>query len=252
MENRKRAVEIARKSALERSKNKANEKKKGGMTKYFAIIALCVAGYYGYSTLSAEEDSCKGHEPHLQGTLLSDGTYWGPWDPSMLKFEGDIDSLLINRNVEVMASGFLWAEGPVWVQRDQALLFSDVPGDKIYRLTKRGAEVFIDHSGGWDAKSEKTNMPDYHDKLEHGSNGLTLHGEDLIICHHGIRSVTKVNYRSIVPGQNHNDLKYEVIADKYEGNRLNSPNDVVADKHGDLWFTDPLYGFMLKSDKGLF
>lgn len=185
--------------------------------------------------------------------MLADGTYWGPFEPEKLKFEGDIDSLFVSRNVEVVASGFLWAEGPVWWRQEQALLFSDVPGDKMYKLTKKGVEIFIDHSGGWDGKSGSlSNIPDYENFVEHGSNGLALYGDDLIICHHGIRSITKVKLNSVKKGQRHSNQNYQVVVDEYQGKRLNSPNDVAIDRDGALWFTDPAYGFLLRSEPGSF
>ena len=152
-----------------------------------------------------------------------------------------------------MASGFFWAEGPVWWQREQSLFFSDVPGDKIYRLTKKGVEVFIDYSGGYDGKTgSQSNIPNYEDLVEHGSNGLAVDGSDLLICHHGIRSVTKVKLTDVQSGKRHSEQPFKVLADKYEGKRLNSPNDVAADRHGAIWFTDPVYGFMEREKKGSF
>ena len=57
---------------------------------------------------------------------MPDGRFWGPFNPDGVRFEGDIDSLLEERKVEVVASGFRWAEGPAWWAKEKALLFSDV------------------------------------------------------------------------------------------------------------------------------
>jgi gluconolactonase len=128
--------------------------------------------------------------------------------------------------IEVVAMGFDWSEGPVWVPRDGGyLLFSDVPKNTVFKWSeKEGLSEFLKPSG-------YTGIKRYSD--EPGSNGLTLDGAGrLISCEHGDRRVS-----AMVFGEGKITL-----ADRFEGKRLNSPNDVVVRSQGDVFFTDPPYG----------
>jgi gluconolactonase len=127
--------------------------------------------------------------------------------------------------LERVAGGFEFTEGPVWT-RDGALLFSSPNTNVIYRWTPLGAlTVFRPKSGytGFD-------IGRYH---QPGSNGLTFDADGLLtICQHGNRRVVRVNP--------HGDIS--VLADRYDGKRLNSPNDLVYRSDGTLFFTDPPFG----------
>jgi len=127
--------------------------------------------------------------------------------------------------VEVLASGFEWAEGPVWVKRDGALLFSDIPRNRVNRWKPgAGLTVFLEPSGF-------TGPGDYG--REPGSNGLTLDRDGhLISCEHGDRRVSR-----LTPGGGK-----RTVADNYRGKRFNSPNDVAVHSSGAIYFTDPPYG----------
>jgi len=150
-------------------------------------------------------------------------------DPSFNDLIGD------ETKIEVLASGFTWTEGPVWVpgnanvdgceSESGCLLFSDIPRNTIFRWTPgRGIDTFMNPSG-------YTGVAYYG--LEPGSNGLMLDGEGrLCLCEHGDRRVSM-----LTPGGGKRTL-----ADQYEGKRLNSPNDLVFDQAGNLYFTDPPYG----------
>jgi gluconolactonase len=127
---------------------------------------------------------------------------------------------------EVVASGFEFTEGPVW-SPDGALLFSSPNTNSIYRLDPELGRVTL-----FRPKSGYTGVDigRYH---QPGSNGLTFDPEGrLILCQHGNRRVLRVNP--------HGDTT--VIADSFEGRRLNSPNDVVCRSDGSVWFTDPPFG----------
>ncbi len=130
--------------------------------------------------------------------------------------------------IEQLAVGFAWAEGPVWRRdaRGGHLLFTDVPGNTIYRWEEdRGVSVFLRPSG-----LAGPNPPG----RELGANGLTLdRAGALVMADHGNRQVARLDERTFtkVP-----------LADRFEGRRLNSPNDVVFGANGDLYFTDPPYG----------
>jgi gluconolactonase len=131
--------------------------------------------------------------------------------------------------IEQLAQGFAWSEGPVW-RRDDAgghLLFSDVPGNTIYRWDeRRGLGVFLRPSG--------FAGPGDPPGRELGTNGLTLDASGaLVVADHGNRQVARLDERTFtkVP-----------LADRFEGRRLNSPNDLAFGANGDLYFTDPPYG----------
>ena len=131
--------------------------------------------------------------------------------------------------VEKLAEGVKWAEGPVWVSDSDGkgghLLFSDVPNNVIYRWKDgEGIKEFMRPSG-YTGKTPRGGEP--------GSNGLTLDPEGrLCMCEHGDRRVTRVE----------KDGSKTVLADRFEGKRFNSPNDLVFDSKGNLFFTDPPYG----------
>jgi gluconolactonase len=137
--------------------------------------------------------------------------------------------------LEVLVGGFDWAEGPVWVAKDGGyLLCSDIPKNSIIKWQEgKGKSVFMKPSG---YMGGKTNLH------EPGSNGLTLDSEGrLVACDHGERRV----YRLEKDGKTKTTL-----ADRYEGKRFNSPNDLVYKSNGDLYFTDPPYGLVVNGSEG--
>ena len=133
-----------------------------------------------------------------------------------------------NAIIEILAEGFDWSEGPVWVEELGAVLFSDVPNNKIYQWDeKKGLQVFRNPSGF-------TNI--VPNSKEQGSNGLTLDANNkLIICMHGDRRIARLD------DWNKND--FTTVVGEFEGKLFNSPNDLVYARNGDLYFTDPPYGF---------
>ncbi len=135
-----------------------------------------------------------------------------------------------NATIEIIAKGFNWAEGPVWIAEKNLLLFSDVPENKIYQW-KEGdtATVYLKNSGYTDTTERKGEI---------GSNGLTLDKNNrLLICQSGNRQVVRMNTSLDQP-----KADYTVLAAKYNDKRFNSPNDLVCDGKGDIYFTDPTYG----------
>jgi gluconolactonase len=128
--------------------------------------------------------------------------------------------------VELLADGYAWTEGPVWDKAKARLLFSDIPGNRIISWTEgKGAEVFLKPSG-YTGTAEFTGR-------EPGSNGLAFDTEGrLLLCQHGDRRIARLEA----------DGKFTTLADRYEGKRLNSPNDLILLANGDLLFTDPAYG----------
>ena len=128
--------------------------------------------------------------------------------------------------VEKLAEGFQFVEGPVWVREGGCLLFSDPYANAIYSWSEdAGLAVFRAKSGYAGRDIGEYGQP--------GSNGLTLDREGrVVITEHGNRRVTRLEKNGVLT----------VLADRYEGRRLNSPNDVVPKSDGTLYFTDPPFG----------
>jgi gluconolactonase len=143
-----------------------------------------------------------------------------------LDVDGDLSGILpADARLERVAGGFEFTEGPVWT-RDGALLFSSPNTNAIYRWNRDGAVTVFRPKSGYAG----VDIGRYHHP---GSNGLTFSPDGLLtICQHGNRRVIRVNP--------HGDTT--VLADRYEGKRLNSPNDLVYRSDGTLYFTDPPFG----------
>ncbi len=121
---------------------------------------------------------------------------------------------LFSAAVERLATGFRWCEGPVWLGDTRQLLWSDIPNDRMMR---------------WD---EETGAVSVFRKPSNFANGNTRDRQGrLVTCEHG-RRVTRTEH----------DGAITVLADRHEGRRLNSPNDVVVARDGAVWFTDPPFG----------
>ncbi|AEM72181.1 Gluconolactonase [Allomuricauda ruestringensis DSM 13258] len=128
--------------------------------------------------------------------------------------------------IEVLAEGFIWSEGPVWVKEGGFLLFSDAPQNTIFKWRDyEGLTEFLKPSG-------YTGILPY--SREPGSNGLTINNEgELVACEHGDRRI------SSMPLSQGGKI---TVADKWQGKRFNSPNDIVQTSNGIYYFTDPPYG----------
>lgn len=151
--------------------------------------------------------------------------------PQVLEILDPRMEILISKNakIEILAEGFGWAEGPVWIPELNGILFSDVPNNKAYLWTeKKGLSLFLYPSG-------MTNHAPNNKSA--GSNGLGLDSDgNLILCQHGDRSISRLNNWFF------EEPKYDVLVDHFNGKWLNSPNDLVFDKQGSIYFTDPPYG----------
>lgn len=142
-----------------------------------------------------------------------------------------------NTKAEIIAEGYEWSEGPLWIEKQQMLLFSDVPMNTVYKWTeKEGASVYLKPSGYTGSTPSKCKEP--------GSNGLTLNKDgNLILCQHGDRQMAKMDAPLDQPA-----AKYITLAGKFEGKRFSSPNDCVYNSSGELFFTDPPYGLQTQDD----
>lgn len=157
---------------------------------------------------------------------------------SIERFDPALDNIVSsNAKIEIIADGFDWSEGPLWIENHKMLLFSDIPPNTIYKWTEeKGKEVYLTPSG-------------YTDTLkrggEIGSNGLILDkAENLVMCQHGDRRMAKMDATLDKPAP-----KFITLADKYNGKRFSSPNDAVYNSSGELFFTDPPYGLETQDDK---
>jgi gluconolactonase len=132
-------------------------------------------------------------------------------DPSFAKYRLPLAS------VERLASGMRWSEGPVYFGDARCVLWSDIPNDRIMR---------------WD---EDTGGTSVYRKPSNNANGNTRDRQGrLVTCEHDARRVTRTEHDGAVT----------VICDRYQGKRLNSPNDVVVKRDGSIWFTDPQFGIL--------
>jgi gluconolactonase len=149
---------------------------------------------------------------------------------SIERLDPALDALLSKDVViEKLASGFDWSEGPVWMPGNY-LLFSDVPLNTIFKWDARSGVTIHLSPSGYTGTTPRGGEP--------GSNGLTRDKQGrLIACQHGDRRVARWE-----------NGKFIAIADKFEGKRFNSPNDVVVKSNGDIYFTDPPYGLPKRMD----
>jgi gluconolactonase len=146
---------------------------------------------------------------------------------SIERLDPALDALIASdAKIELLAEGFDWTEGPVWNKAGGYLLFSDIPRNAIHKWKEgQGVSVYMRPAGFSGATPFGREL---------GSNGLTFDANgELVMADHGNRQVSRVD-----------SVKFTktTLADRYNGKRLNSPNDVVFSRAGDLFFTDPPYG----------
>lgn len=130
--------------------------------------------------------------------------------------------VLPNAPLEKLAEGFRWLEGPVWFADRGCLLFSDIPNNRVMRWSE---------SGGVSTFREPSGFENGHARDREGR---------LVSCSHGARCITRTEL----------DGAITVLADHYNGKRLNSPNDVVVKSDGTIWFSDPPYGIQTDYEGG--
>jgi gluconolactonase len=140
---------------------------------------------------------------------------------SIERLDPALDALIApGAKIDVLAAGFKWSEGPVW--RDGGIVFSDVPQNTVFGWNEGDtvAKVVLKPSGSLSDDGQ-------------GSNGLQVDAQGrLVLCQHGERRIARLE----------KDGSFTSLADKFEGKRFNSPNDLVIAKSGTLFFTDPPYG----------
>lgn len=139
-------------------------------------------------------------------------------DPAVIALDESFHKLVLPlAAVERIAGGSRWAEGPAWVGDGRYLLWSDVPNDRLMR---------------WDEISGETHV--YRHASNHANGNTRDRQGRLVTCEHLGRRVTRTEH----------DGRVTVLAERYQGKRLNSPNDVVVKSDGSIWFTDPPFGIV--------
>ncbi len=135
-----------------------------------------------------------------------------------------------NAKIQRMAAGFDWVEGPLWIEDGGFLLFSDIPQNKVYKMTADGDTSTYLRQSGYSGEGTYSREP--------GSNALLLnHENQLVLMQHGDRRVAKMTAGLDAPSS-----EFVSLVANYRGKRFNSPNDGVFDREGNLYFTDPPYG----------
>lgn len=156
---------------------------------------------------------------------------------SIEKSDPALDQLIsAGAKPEVLAGGFEWSEGPVWVASKKMLLFSDVPKNIVYQWTERDSLQTYLTPSGYTGSVPRGGEP--------GSNGLIVNeAGQLVLCQHGDRRLAFMK-----TDLDHPKPEFETLASAYEGKRFSSPNDVVQDSQGNYYFTDPPYGLREAAD----
>ena len=153
------------------------------------------------------------------------------------RLDPSLDSIITTHaKPEIIVEGLDWSEGPLWIEKEKMLIFSDVPRDTIFKWTEeKGKEVYLTPSGYTDTAKRGGEM---------GSNGLTLDLKgNLVLAQHGNRQLARMDAPINQP-----QAKYISIANNYHGKKFNSPNDVIFNSKGEAFFTDPPYGLEKNMD----
>jgi len=188
-----------------------------------AIVTFCAVTTYEPASAAAQSPT---------GTKDADAKNVTPL--KMDRLDPSIDRIVpAGATMERVATGFKWLEGPIWA--DHSLYFADIPGNRICKWTPgAGVSTFLQPSGYKGSAA--------YGGPEPGSNGMTLDARGrLTVAGHAQRDVYR--FESLSP-----NATITILADSYQGKKLNSPNDLVYKSDGSLYFTDPPYGLRTQSD----
>ena len=194
--------------------------------KTFVLLAASLA-------LSVSLSGCKN--PHPAPTAQAPqaskhrlGLKDYPTFGSIQRLDPRLDALIPpDAQLEKLADGFDWSEGPIWIKGGRYLLFSDVPRNIIYSWSEGMPVTPFMTNSGYNGKVARAGEP--------GSNGLTTDAQGrLVLCEHGNRRVSRLETNG----------KKTTVAEYYKFYRFNSPNDLAFHSRGDLYFTDPPYGLV--------
>lgn len=178
------------------------------MKKTVLLGILLLSGYFGFAQTKSAPDFGK-----------------------IERLSPELDKLIHpDARVEVLAEGFKWTEGALWIEKENMLLFSDIPDNKIYKWTEKdGIEDYLFPSG-YTGNQARPGEP--------GSNGLIIDQQGkLVLTQHGDRRLAKMDAPLSSPSPT-----FVTLVNEYDGKKLNSPNDLVQHQNGDIYFTDPPYG----------
>jgi gluconolactonase len=157
---------------------------------------------------------------------------------SIDRLDPALDALVpADAKMEIVIDGLTWCEGPLWVPADGGFVIcSDIPPNTIHRWDARsGAAVYLTPSG-YTGSTPRGG--------ESGSNALALDRQGrLLLCQHGDRRIARMDAPLTAP-----EPKFVTLADRYDGKRLNSPNDLAVHSSGAIYFTDPPYGLEKNMD----
>jgi gluconolactonase len=158
-----------------------------------------------------------------------------PTTGSVERLSPELDRIIAPGTLpEILAEGFEWSEGPLWLPDQEKVIFSDIPNNSIFEWSENeGLKLYLKPSGYTDTITRGG---------ETGSNGLLLDEDGkLVLCQHGDRRMARMTAPLDAP-----EAKYETIAGAWKGKRFNSPNDAVYHSTGKLYITDPAYGMELQ------
>jgi gluconolactonase len=192
----------------------------------FVIVSVIFLAACNNESKPAEE-ATNADSSKPAATTLAVGSAIGTFERLDPAFDAVVSP---DAKAEIIAEGFDWSEGPLWLEKINALVWSDVPKNIVYKWTAdKGKEVYLTPSGYTDTIQRGGEM---------GSNGLTLDNNgNLVLCQHGNRQMARMNSTLDNPKPD-----FVTVAGKYDGKRFSSPNDGVYNSKGELFFTDPPYG----------
>lgn len=196
---------------------------KAPRTVHFMVLVLIVSAWACQSGGQSSKAEVE------QGTTAVDTAY--QTTGSIERLNEKLDQIISkDAPIEIIAEGFEWSEGPLWIPDMDMLLFSDIPPNKIYQWSEEGGLQLYLTPAGYTGEVARAGEP--------GANGLLLDQEKrLVLCQHGDRRIARMEAPLVEPAP-----EFSTLAGTYQGNRLNSPNDIVMKSNGDLYFTDPPYG----------
>ncbi len=200
--------------------------------KLLSFMALTAVLIQSLSMLDASARA--GKNPYRVSTAIS-GDAANTTPLKVDRLDASLDAIIpANATIERVATGFTWVEGPIWIPSGY-LMFAEITSNSIRKVTPDGkVSIFMQPSG------YKGSAP-YGGK-EPGSNGMTLDRTGrLTVAGHAQRDVWRLESLAAAP-------QVTVLADSYQGKKLNSPNDLVYKSDGSLYFTDPPYGLPTQGD----
>lgn len=201
------------------------------MPRYISLLAIT------FLVVACQSKKNQQTAETVEQNLAVEIPYTYPTTGKIERLDDAINQIIAkDANIEILAEGFTWSEGPVWVGNGNFLLFSDVPENTVYKWEeKNGKSIYLQPSGY---------TSDIEREEEKGSNGLILNPDgQLVLCQHGDRRVAIMNAPLNAPKPD-----FTTLISHYDEKKLNSPNDVVYHENGNLYFTDPPYGLPLHDE----